>query len=453
VTARGSLRRRALLLLGGGLVLALGWYGWRWYTAPVPPDVPLENAEPAVARAIQDARREVLDQPRSAAAWGRLGMVLHAHLFIHQALACYARAEEYAPRDPRWPYLQGVLRMRTKPDLAIRHLRRAADLSGSEEVAAWLRLAEGWLELHRLDEAEAAFREVLRRQPDNLPAHLGLGKVAYGRGDFQASVPFLQRAATGPETRTVANRLLATVCTRLGARPEAARAAALAQDLPADVPWRDPFREEVNRLAVGMSHRLHYAERLRDRGRLREATRVFQELVRDYPEDSWCLTGLGQTLYQQGDLTGAERALRAAVVRTPDMVVPRSQLGLLLWEQARALLRRPSDREVGLKRLREAVQCFREVTRVKPDYADGYARLGDCLGAEGKEDEAIAAYRSALRCQPRSPQVHVALAELLVRQGRDGEALLQLDRALGSAADSRPLRLLAQVLGRSAGWR
>src|SRR5438128_8575927 len=76
-TGRRRLRTPILCIAGLGL-LVVGWYGWRWYTAPAPPEIAFADVDPAVQEAIEKARREVWWHPHSAAAWGRWGQVLRA---------------------------------------------------------------------------------------------------------------------------------------------------------------------------------------------------------------------------------------------------------------------------------------------------------------------------------------------------------------------------------------
>ena len=45
---------------------------------------------------IESARDRVRREPRSAGAWGRLGMLLAAHNFSPEAVACFAEAETLA---------------------------------------------------------------------------------------------------------------------------------------------------------------------------------------------------------------------------------------------------------------------------------------------------------------------------------------------------------------------
>src|SRR5437667_12340114 len=88
-----SVRRpflRAVLFAGGlVLVIALGWYGWRWYRAPVPPTLDLQETDPALAEALEAACARVRRTPYSAEAWGRLGALLRACDRVQPASACF----------------------------------------------------------------------------------------------------------------------------------------------------------------------------------------------------------------------------------------------------------------------------------------------------------------------------------------------------------------------------
>src|SRR5437764_828110 len=95
------------LFLAASLGLALaGWVGWRWYATPAPPRIPLDGVQTEIAQAVGAALEEVRRRPRSGAAWGRLGMVLHANGFDEHVADCYRNAERFDPNNPRWPYLR-----------------------------------------------------------------------------------------------------------------------------------------------------------------------------------------------------------------------------------------------------------------------------------------------------------------------------------------------------------
>src|SRR5207248_1425734 len=105
-----SFRRRRLLAVLALLVLlaAGGGYLWLRPRSPEPPRPALADADPAVVEAIDAARTEVRAAPRSAAAWGKLGMLLLAHGYAADAGVCFTRAEALGPNEARWPNLHAV---------------------------------------------------------------------------------------------------------------------------------------------------------------------------------------------------------------------------------------------------------------------------------------------------------------------------------------------------------
>ena len=60
----------------------------------------------------------------------------------------------------------------------------------------------------------------------------------------------------------------------------------------------------------------------------------------------------------------------------------------------------------------EAIACFQEALRHRPDFADAHFNLGNALFVEHKLDEAIAEYREALRLSPDSAAIKDRLRAL-----------------------------------------
>ena len=96
----------AIVLLAA-LAGAAGWYAWRRYTAPVPPQIAREGIDSEVAEAIETARRKVYADPYSVQCWGDLGKLLRAAQLYPDAVACFEQAERLEPNNLSWPYLQG----------------------------------------------------------------------------------------------------------------------------------------------------------------------------------------------------------------------------------------------------------------------------------------------------------------------------------------------------------
>src|SRR5438132_8238238 len=211
-------RLRRFLSLFLGIILSAGGVGYLWFRSapPAPPEVVLTDMDPGVVKVVQDSRAAVRQSPRSAAAWGRLGMALVVHDFHAEANHCFAQAERLDPRDPRWPYYQGITLFLGDPKAAIPKLRRAVALCGDQPDVPRLRLAETLFAQGYVNEATEQFRRALQHAPDNARAHLGLARLAYERNDPEESRKHLSQSIVSPFTRRAAHALRAEVYQRQG---------------------------------------------------------------------------------------------------------------------------------------------------------------------------------------------------------------------------------------------
>jgi tetratricopeptide (TPR) repeat protein len=418
----------ALFVLGGAAALA--WKVWPRTPLPQPPALDPSGVDPVVWRAVAAAREKVQSRPQSAAAWGQLGMVLLAHQFRNEALPCLARAEQLDPGDGRWPYYQALALRRSDPEATIAHLRRAL-AAGPEHVGPRLLLAEMLVQRGGVDEAEAIFRAVLEREPDNRRACLGLAQAAFERDDLAVCRERLGQAADDPHTRKAARTFLAEVEQRCGDRPAAEKVLSQARDLPDDLPWPDPLAEEVQALVVGHLEVVTRAASLLQQDRLREAIPLLQRAVEDYPESSWARILLGRAWLRGGNLAAAGAVFQEAVRRAPEAVEAQFYLGVVLSEQ---------------KQWEAAIPYFREAARLKPDHALAWYNLGFCRKQQGDRSGAREAFRTAIACKPQFAEARVNLGELLAQEGQIDAALEQLRQAIRLAPDDpRARRLLESV--------
>jgi tetratricopeptide (TPR) repeat protein len=444
----------ALALLGIAL-LGLGWYGWRWYTAPVPPDVPLDKVESVVAEAVRAARKQVIEDPWSGPAWGKLGMVLEAHEFIGQAEVCYARAEELDPDDRRWPYFLGSLQVRTNPQEGVRHLRRTVALSrGEEAFEPRLRLALALLDLDQQKEGEQILHDLLNERPNFFPIHLYLGTFHYRRQELRESLPYLRRATEGKATQKTAYSLLAQIYTRLGQPEEAARARYAETVVPEGADWDDPLRHQITELAVGSAARLRQITQLQDQDLFEESLPLLRDLVRDYPNDSRNHYRLGVAYFRLYDHDQAEKAFRKALELDPNSVKANFSLGRLLVAREDEKAKRFGKPELVTVGLRAGAPFFIKVIELKTDHAWAHFLLGELFRKEHKKALALARYQTALLCQLDFPEAHTGMAELYLAEGQDAEALSHIYPVLTlSRLDPKRLQLLARVISRSTLWK
>jgi tetratricopeptide (TPR) repeat protein len=405
---------------------------------PTPPLVDLTAVDPAVRRAVDAARAAVLQNPQSADAWGKFGMILQGHgLSIEAANVCFAQAERLDPREPRWPYYQATSRMNTQPDAALPKLQRAVEICDCVPDAPRLQLAEMLLERGRLQDAAEQFQRVLQKDPDNASAFLGLGRVAFERGELEQGISHLGRAVADPHTRKAAHALLAQIHERLGNKVAAEQDLHRAEELPNDASWPDRFQDEIRKLRVGKQVSLARADQLLHQSLYPQALQLLQRTVQDYPDSAWAWVMMGRAYLGKKDLPAAERALQKATELGPKLAEAQFYLGVAFFIQ---------------KHYPAATSCFRKATQLKPDFALAHYNLGHSLKEQGDDAGALAAFRTAISCQPDYGAAHYNLATLLVKKGQRDEALVHLRHAVQlNPADPQAKRLLEQVLKETGG--
>jgi tetratricopeptide (TPR) repeat protein len=395
------------------------------------PVLNLDGTDPAAVRLIQATREEVCQSPGSAAAWGKLGMVLFAHDLFDAARTCLVRAEVLDPGDPHWPYLQAHAATAEEADVLIPCLERAVQRWGDTMEVPRLRLAQALLNVDRTDEATTQFQRILRNNPSNAHAKLGLGWSLSRRGEPHDSLAYLERLVTDPQVRKAAHTMLAKVHKQLGNSEAAQHELGLAAELPDDPRMVDPIIAEVMALRKGCLASLARADQLIEGGRTAEAVDLLQQTVRDYPEQPWAWITLGSALIQRQDWAGARQALSKAAQLVPESAEVQFQWGVFWYRQGNS---------------HEAEEGFRKAAELKPGLAAAHYNLGRCLMRRGEAGQAIAAFRTAVSCKPNFAAAHLSLGELLVNSGQVCEGVEHLRYAAAlNPAGKKAKSLLAAL--------
>jgi tetratricopeptide (TPR) repeat protein len=421
-----------ILLLIVALSGGVGIYLLKRSPIPQLPTIDLSLLDPAIVKAITEVRERARQAPRSAAAWGELGKVLVAHDLRGDANRCFAQAELLDPQNPLWPYYQGVALSLGDPEASLPKLRRAVELNGEIPDAPRLWLSEVLFGQGYLDEAEASFRRVLDNDTKNPRAHLGLGRLAYARGNLPDALTHAAIAAADPRKRQAARAFMAQVYQRLGNVAMATKVFRLAAELPPDLPWPDPYVEEIDSLRTGARAQVQYAEKKLAQGRADEAIRLLERTVQDHPDTEWGWFVLGKAFLPGKDYIAAERALRRAIAIAPGLAEAHYFLGFALFQQGD---------------YQGAAAAFRGAIELKADYASAFFNLGQSMLKLQERKGAMDAFRSAARIKPDFVQAHTELADLLFRSRRDAEAASHLRYAL-EGDDPRAALLLAKVICR-----
>ena len=426
---------------------------------PEVPEVPTEGMEPAVRMAVESALRAVEENRTSAARWGRLGMVLHAHRLTEPARTAYAEAARQDTEDHRWPHLEGRLVEASDPAAAL--IRADEAVSRNPFFSPALALRARVLDaLGRRGEADGAWAELLRVDPDSVEANLARGRSLLHGGDLDAARTALERVVAEGPSSEAAWAFLAQVYRRLGEDRLAELAAVRARRAAAS-PIRsgsqdpDPLLAAVEELRADSRGREARARRAAASGDHAAAVAIYERLAAERPEEAELHYNLGNALTRQGDDGAAEAAYRAALARDPTSIPAMANLANLVARQGRdgeaAALYRASaaaDPEhvptlLGASSLhfqqgslRDAERLLRQVLTLDPTHPAALQGLGQLLATAGNPAGAADALGQALAVAEESgapaarrAELHFLLADVARRRGRADEAVFHLNRA------------------------
>lgn len=278
--------------------------------------------------------------------------------------------------------------------------------------------AAALMERGRLAEAEETVAAALAHgdAPGGIWSLAGL--VALRRGDTEAALERLERAADKVPQSADIRYNLGVALLQAGRRTEASQR----------------FREALARRPDHVPAATNLAELLTRDGEWPEAIRVCRETLPRARETGHLWLALAEPLRRAGELERADEALAEAGRRLPGDPDVLNRRGILRKAQGRPA---------------EAVDCYRSALEAAPGRAGIHNNLGLALLAAGQPGEALGAFDEAVRRRPGWPEALVNRAAALARLERLSEAEQSARRAVEAAPDSpAALSALAALLSR-----
>lgn len=362
----------------------------------------------------------------------QLALALEAQGSAGAALERALHATEAAPRSAEpWLLVGRLLEESAEPRAAAEAYEKGAVLCDPAEGAGWLLRAGRLLEGIDPREAVPRLRGAVDLDPASAPARAALARNAAAIGAFDEA----ERAAASA---------LDTASGGAGAELDAAG-------------------QQATALVGGRAARA--------RGRNEAAVRFFGAVLDRAPDHPEALSGVGESLFEMGDLAGARSALERLEDVAPERVGARHHAAV------GAALEREGDPEGALAR-------FEAALALDPDEADAHAgcvRVHECRddadaalaalerwaarasdpAARGRlhlrrarlardadrTDEALSSYRRATECDPGNGAAWVEWAELLWAEERADEALEIARRGLDGLEEAASRARLAGVEG------
>jgi tetratricopeptide (TPR) repeat protein len=302
-------------------------------------------------------------------------------------------------------------------------------------------LGKALLQAGSVAEAEAIFRDLRYRQPNNPEISFNLGDALFAQKRYaEAEGTYREATTLNPDFSAAHNNLGgALFAQKRYAEAEAAGRKAI-QLKPNDA-------QAHSNLGVALTAQKRHAE-------AEAACRKAIQLKPDFAEGHY---NLGVALRAQKKLDAAEAAYRKAVALKPDYAAAHSYLGVALSAQTRhaeaeaeaacrkAVALKPDLPEAhnnlggvlhAQKRYVEAEAAYRKAVALRPDYPEAYNNLGNVLRDQKRYMEAESACRKALELKPDSANVYNSLGTILHDQKKLKEAEAAHRKAIALKPDS-----------------
>ncbi|NNM26132.1 MAG: tetratricopeptide repeat protein, partial [Phycisphaerales bacterium] len=397
------MNRQRIIAIFAALILTAG-------VAARADDIPLpdlSDAQPQVREKILASHARVEAGRGRSEAWGRYGMVLHAHSCLTEAAHAYAAARRLSPKEYRWPYFEAIVSQKVDPRRAL-ELFDAARAIDPDYVPALIHRGRLLETLGDRVAAEQSYARAVELDPDSCPALLHQGKLALQNGDLSVAVTALEAAARlAPEDRAVL-ATLARVYQRAGRRADARAVAERARSAEAQTPFSDPLYAEVRWEAVNIRAFQQRATALRDKGDFAAARRELVRAERFAPDDPSVQAALAEIHWREGNLLAAVTAGRRALASDMRFDDLHQVLAIVHFE---------------LDHFDEADHHAVIALRETPDDPDLHVIRGEALTRRGEIDAAIGHLEVAVTLKPDADAGRLRLGQLLARQGRLDEAV------------------------------
>lgn len=262
--------------------------------------------------------RKYVNKKRSADAYRGLALAYLGLGKRDDAVATLKAAVNTLPDDPSAHEALGEAYMALgRADDAVKELQRRLELEPSTE--ARLDLARAYTKARKAKEAEPIFQSVVKAEPDNVEARLGLVDLLLAMGSYAQAEKLLTEMLQKDPHQPQALSRAGILHSRMG-RPDKA--------LP-------ELQEAANRDPTLFEARAELGYVLHRNSETDEGLKVLSDVLQDEPRLPIGLYYFGVLIYAKGQTRQAEESFKAAVTVDPTLAQAHFSLGELYEQNAR----------------------------------------------------------------------------------------------------------------------
>ena len=369
------------------------------------PEVKVDNLDTVARESIQTARRQLNEALQSqpvqsdslAVAYGELGGLYQVHNVFPAAEDCYQNAMQLAPGEFHWAYYAAYLADKDgRTREAMERYRRAREMDPGYK-ALMVRLGNVLLDLNELEQAQAAFEEVVNAAGLEAASLYGLGQVALLRRVYDTAIDLFTRALEHEPAASRIHYPLAQALRASQRNDEAKTQLAMRGDQPPSI--KDPLIESLEALKTGS--RIHFINAMKaiKRQDYSAASEAFAQGLAMEPDNALARTSYARTLYLADDKSEARQALEAALATQPDNSLGLFLLGVLAEEEG----------DTG-----KAADFYRRAIRYTPDHSGAHQHLADLYYRQGNYSAAAQHYAGSIKGEPKNLMATIPYLDTLL---------------------------------------
>ncbi len=148
---------------------------------------------------------------------------------------------------------------------------------------------------------------------------------------------------------------------------------------------------------------------------LKKAEQLYQEVIKNNPNNSDALHLFGLVAHQNGNNGAAIEYMKKALKISPSNEVFYLNLGNVYS---------------GIEMLNRAIECFKKAISINPDYADAYYNLGRTLQKQGKNDQALINYHKTIEFKSDNPYAYYYSGNVLFEQKKFDDSIKYYEQAV-----------------------